>query len=197
MLTTVPNLVDKDQRTARLSALRYLIDSAEMVDSYCADYLIAGDFGGIVDREQITADRVERIMGVLDDLDTVVASIWQDSIMDAVATEGHLGGETVGRARALARAIREALADMIGANLSPVPPVDADDASVSPIVTTGQFARVERSIVAGQPRSVSFVEVVEVDGDTLKYKSGDYWFSTVTQSDLAYWEIVDDEVANS
>lgn len=59
------------------------------------------------------------------------------------------------------------------------------------IQTTGQTARITRSIIAGQPRMVDTVAVVSVDGDTLTYTADGVWFSTVTRSDITDWELVE------
>lgn len=60
------------------------------------------------------------------------------------------------------------------------------------ITVTGQKARVSRSIIAGQPRSVSIVEVVSIDGDVLTYTVDRVWFSTVNRDDLTDWELIDE-----
>lgn len=59
------------------------------------------------------------------------------------------------------------------------------------IETTGQTARITRSIIAGQPRTVDTVAVVSVEGDTLTYTVDGVWYSTVTRSDIADWELVE------
>lgn len=59
------------------------------------------------------------------------------------------------------------------------------------IETTGQTARITRSIIAGQPRAVDTVAVVSIDGDTLTYTVDGVWLSTVTRSDIAGWELVE------
>lgn len=52
-----------------------------------------------------------------------------------------------------------------------------------------QFATVERSIIAGQPRSISRVRVIRAEGDTLYYTSDGVWYSTVTRDALADWHL--------
>lgn len=50
-----------------------------------------------------------------------------------------------------------------------------------------EFATVERSIIAGQPRAISLVRVIRVEGDTLWYTSDGVWYSTLTRNALADW----------
>lgn len=126
MPTIVPNLTDTDQRTARLSSLRFILDSAETVDSYCVDFLTVGDFGGIIDREQVEAERIDRLARVLRELDAIVSSLWEYSLMEAVTAEARIGVETVERARALAQAIREAVASIARTDLIPTPTDDGE-----------------------------------------------------------------------
>lgn len=59
------------------------------------------------------------------------------------------------------------------------------------IETTGQTARITRSIIAGQPRTVDTVAVVSIDGDTLTYTADGVWFSTATRSAVVDWELVE------
>ena len=58
------------------------------------------------------------------------------------------------------------------------------------IETTGQLARITRSMIAGQPRGVDIVQVVSTDGDALTYTIDGVWFSTVTRSAWADWDIM-------
>lgn len=60
------------------------------------------------------------------------------------------------------------------------------------IVTTGQRAQVSLSIIAGQPRRMSVVEVVKIDGDRLTYKIDEFWTSSATRTRYVDWEIIDD-----
>jgi hypothetical protein len=60
------------------------------------------------------------------------------------------------------------------------------------ITTTGQRAQITQSIIAGQPRAVSVVDVVGIDGDTLTYTTDGVWRSTATRSPHTDWEIVND-----
>lgn len=58
------------------------------------------------------------------------------------------------------------------------------------IATTGQKARISRSVIAGQPRSVSVVDVVSIDGDLLTYTTDGVWFSEARRSAITDWEVV-------
>lgn len=61
------------------------------------------------------------------------------------------------------------------------------------IQTTGQRARVAQSIIAGKPRAIGVVDVVEIDGDTLTYTTDGIWRQTATRSPYVDWEIVGDD----
>lgn len=61
------------------------------------------------------------------------------------------------------------------------------------IETTGQIARITRSIIAGQPRAVDVVQVVAIDGEVLTYTADGVWFSTVARSALADWELLGED----
>lgn len=118
----VPNLNNAETRTTRLSALRFILDSAETVDSYCTDYLTVGDFGGIVDLENLAGERIERVARTLGELDAIVSSMWEYPLMEAVTAEAQLGVETVERARALAEAIRESIVTLAKITTRPASP---------------------------------------------------------------------------
>lgn len=127
MLITVPNIAAPEQRAARLAALRFIIESAETVDTYCADYLIVGELGGTIDREQVEADRVDHLARVLAELDAIVSSLWEYPLMEAVTTEARFGAETVERARTLAQAIRECIAEIAGTHRLPAKSADSGE----------------------------------------------------------------------
>ena len=57
------------------------------------------------------------------------------------------------------------------------------------ITTTGQKAIVTRAIIAGKPVSLSLVDVVSIDGETLTYTVDGIWFSTVTRDEFSTWDI--------
>lgn len=116
MPTIVPNVADKEQRAARLSSLRFILDSAETVDESCVNYLAAD---GSVDMEQIACNSVSNLVRDLAELDAIVSSMWEYPLMEAVTSEARLGTETVERARALAQAIREAVASTVRTDLIP------------------------------------------------------------------------------
>lgn len=50
-------------------------------------------------------------------------------------------------------------------------------------------AIITRSIIAGQPRDVSHVVIVAIDGDTLTYTTDGVWYSTVRRSQQASWRV--------
>lgn len=136
MPTIVPALADQEQRAARLSALRFILDSAETVDESCVNYL---NPDGTVDAEQIAVNSVSNIVRDLGELDAIVASLWEYPLMEAVTAEARIAVETVERARALAHAIRETLAavarvDRLEAwrNTQPAEVDEVDDAPAEP-----------------------------------------------------------------
>lgn len=57
--------------------------------------------------------------------------------------------------------------------------------------TRGPRATISRTIIAGQPQSLSTVRVISTNGDTLTYTSDGVWFSTATRSDITEWELID------
>lgn len=119
MLITVPNLNDKGSRDTRLAALSFIIESTETVDRLCDDFLIVGENGGTIDREQVEAERVDRLAKTLAELDAIVSSLWEYPLMDAISTEITIASETVERARRLALAIRECVAEIAGTHRVP------------------------------------------------------------------------------
>jgi len=57
--------------------------------------------------------------------------------------------------------------------------------------TTGQKAIVRHAIIKGQPWSESIVDVVEIDGDRLRYTTDGIWFSDTTRSEYGDWELIE------
>lgn len=72
------------------------------------------------------------------------------------------------------------------------PTVGPDWIRIMALSTTGQRATVTRSIIAGEPRSTSTVDVISIDGDTLTYTVDGVWFSTVNRDALSDWQLVGD-----
>lgn len=164
MPTIVPTLADQEQRDARLSALRFILDSAETVDESCVNYL---NPDGTVDADQIACNPVSNIVRDLGELDAIVASLWEYPLMEAVTAEARIGSETVERARTLAHAIRETLAavariDRLEAwrNTQPAEVDEVEDAPAKPRPAT------TRNLPAGEVEADEFrVEPARVVDD--------------------------------
>lgn len=101
----------EQQRTA-IAALRFIVDTAETVESYMVDYTTPAEGAHnilVVDRDFLGRERVADVLRVLAELDAIVQGGWEWSLMEAVTPEAALRADTVERARVLADAIREAL----------------------------------------------------------------------------------------
>jgi len=127
------------QHTARVASLRAILDATEAVDSYCVDYLISGDGGGlVVDRESFQRERLADLLRVLAELDGIVTASREIAESGAVTADAQLFASTVTRARLLAAAIREAM----GYPTDPAPAVAlVPPTPVFPIVAKPEFKR--------------------------------------------------------
>jgi hypothetical protein len=186
-----------EQHQASVLALRHIVEAVELVDSYSTDYLVSAPGAHnilIVDREFLARERVGDVLRVLGELDGIVSGGWEWSLMEAVTPEAVLRADTVERARVLADAIREGMGQPRVYNVDE-PEAEVVDEPAPAIKRTGQRARVEQSIVAGQPRAVYEVHVVEIDGDTLHYTTdaNPSWYSTATRSEFCDWSLIEDE----
>jgi len=107
-------MANATEREAQIAALRFVVDSAETVDSYCTDFLNVGVTFGLVDLDALEIQRVDTISRALRELDAIASSTTEHLLIDAASMA--LAAETSDRARALAAAIREALAVMCGSD---------------------------------------------------------------------------------
>lgn len=101
------------QHTARVASLRAILNATEAVDSYCVDYLTDG---GIVDLEALGYERVDHVRRTVAELDAIVAASDEIAAQNMLTADQHLFAVTVNRARALAAAIREAMAHLAAAD---------------------------------------------------------------------------------
>jgi hypothetical protein len=102
------------QHTARVASLRAILDATEAVDSYCVDYLTAGDDGSlIVDRDALGRERIDHVQRTLAELDAIVSASAEIAESGAVTADAELFAVTVRRAHMLSDAIREAMGQPI------------------------------------------------------------------------------------
>jgi hypothetical protein len=94
--------------TALLHVLRYVVDSAELVDSYCVDYTEPGGTGtGPIDLRYLASEKIDHVRRTLAELDAVIQRGQTGIVGDPIARDIQV--TTVRRAASLASAIREAL----------------------------------------------------------------------------------------
>jgi hypothetical protein len=92
-----------------LHSLRYVVESAELVDSYCVDYTEAG--ADTLDLRYLASERIDHVRRTLAELDAVISRGQTGLTGDPQARDIQV--TTTRRAAALAAAIREALARVL------------------------------------------------------------------------------------